>query len=247
MIATPPYDERFHATMADRALPSARVIVPLLLELAEVRSVLDVGCGRGAWLKAFQEHGVERLRGLDGASVDPTQLLIDPACFAAVDLERCPELTETFDLALCLEVAEHLPGSASRPLVRLLTRAAPLVLFSAAVPGQGGVGHRNEQWPDYWQARFAERGYRRLDPLRRHVWQDPRVAGWYQQNLYLYASADAVARSERLREEERRGGACDVELISRHILGRYQSVPGLARELVRAVGRAVRRRFSGSP
>src|SRR5205823_3545352 len=128
-----------------------------------------------------------RLRGLDGPSVDASHLLIDPACFTPVDLARCPELAETFDLALCLEVAEHLPPRASRPLVRLLTRAAPLVLFSAAIPGQGGVGHRNEQWPDYWRARFAEFGYRRLDPVRRHVWQDPRVAGWYQQNLYLYA------------------------------------------------------------
>jgi hypothetical protein len=126
-------------------------------------------------------------------------------------------------------------------LVRLLTRAAPLVLFSAAVPGQGGVGHRNEQWPDYWRQLFAEHGYRRLDPRRRHIWQDARVAGWYQQNLYLFAAPDAIAHSERLRGEERRSAASDVELISRHVLGRYQSVRGLAGELARAVWRAAKR------
>lgn len=240
------YDANFHDVMTDRALPSARVIVPVLLEFMEIHSVLDIGCGQGAWLKTFREHGVERVRGLDGASVDRSRLLIDPACFTAVDLEKCPERTETFDLALCLEVAEHLGARASRPLVRLLTRAAPLVLFSAAVPGQGGIDHQNEQWPEYWRSLFAEHGYRRLDPVRRHIWQDPRVAGWYQQNLFLFASADAIARSQRLQEEEQRGAACDVELISRHVLGRYQTVGALTRELWRAVRRAIGRRFVSS-
>lgn len=239
------YDQRFFSQTTASAAPSAQVVAPLLLRLVQPQSVLDVGCGEGAWLKAFQDQGVPRLLGLDGSYVDRSQFLLDSACFRAADLARPVELEESFDLALCLEVAEHLPARQSRPLVRLLTRAAPVVLFSAAVPGQLGVGHVNEQWPGYWEARFAEHGYRRLDPIRRHIFQDARVAGWYQQNLFLYASAQALAGSPALRAEADRCAGQEIELVYRHVLGRYQSLRGLLRELPRALWRALRHRAGG--
>jgi SAM-dependent methyltransferase len=246
-IPASPYDDAFFAAVTDRGLTAARVLVPLLLKIIQPRSVLDVGCGYGAWLKAFGEHGIERLRGLDGTQVDPKRFLVDPGCFQTVDLRHCPETGESFDLALCLEVAEHVPTKNSRQLVRFLTRSAPLVLFSAAIPGQGGVAHVNEQWPKFWQALFAEFGYRRLDPLRRHVWQDPRVPGWYQQNLLLYASANTIERSALLREEEQRGKQCEVDLIQGYILSRYQSLGGLLGQVPRELWRAFKRRLPGHP
>src|SRR5262245_11052980 len=129
-------------------------------------SVVDVGCGRGAWLRAFRENGVEVIAGMDGDHIATSKLLIEPLSFRCVDLTKPLRSTEKYDLAVCLEVVEHLPSTAGRSLIASLTSVAPLVLFSAAIPGQRGTGHINEQWPPYWQSIFAGHGYVRLDPIR---------------------------------------------------------------------------------
>src|SRR5688572_21793249 len=137
------YDEHFFKVVDREGLASARVIVPLVRDLTNCDSVVDVGCGHGAWLKVFQDHGASQVVGCDGAYVDPTQLLIPGNCFRQVDLSRPFNIAGRFDLAVCLEVAEHLPSSMACPLVSALCQAAPIVLFSAAVPGQGGIHHIN--------------------------------------------------------------------------------------------------------
>src|SRR5690349_6826641 len=144
----PLYDRVFFDAIHERSLRSARVVVPHLINLFHPASVLDVGCGQGAWLSAFKDLGVPRLLGVDGEHVDQSQLMIPPTCFRSVDLTRPFELPRDFDLALCLEVGEHLPGESAARVVRELTKSAPMVVFSAAIPGQGGTGHINEQWPD---------------------------------------------------------------------------------------------------
>lgn len=238
-----PYDSKFFDNVTLGAIESARVLLPILFEYVRPRSVVDVGCGRGAWLQVLQEFGAERVLGLDGAYVERSTLVIAPADFRATDLSRPFAIDGTFDLAICLEVAEHLPEQMALPLVETLTRAAPFVLFSAAIPGQAGVGHVNLQWPAFWQERFERFGFRKLDPIRRRVWQDPRVCSWYQQNVYLYASAAEVEQSERLQEEIRRVQVATVELIDRSILVRYTYFSGLLGQLPRAAWRAIRRRL----
>jgi hypothetical protein len=108
-----------------------------------------------------------------------------------VDLTDPPTLERTFDLAVCLEVAEHLPESAADGLVDLLSSAAPVVLFSAAIPGQEGEDHINEQWPTYWATKFADRGFESVDVLRPLLWEDQRVDWYYRQNMMLYVRSDA--------------------------------------------------------
>jgi SAM-dependent methyltransferase len=152
------YTNQYFSALEIGVIPSARVIVPLVLGLVRARSVIDIGCGRGAWLKVFRENGVTDIHGMDGSHVDPESLLIDPSEFTAADLARPFTIARTYDLAVCLEVAEHLPAAAAPALVRELTRAAPVVLFSAAIPGQQGLGHVNEQWPMYWSRLFESHG-----------------------------------------------------------------------------------------
>src|SRR5215207_6600670 len=123
------YSSNYFSERSARALASARAIVPVILRYTTPRSVLDVGCARGEWLKAFQEQGVAHVQGLDGDYVDPAQLLIPHSCFRAADLNRLTEIETGFDLAVCLEVAEHLSPSGGLPLVGNLVKAAPLVLF----------------------------------------------------------------------------------------------------------------------
>ncbi len=241
-----PYDARYFDAQVEGALRSARALVPILLELVEPASVVDVGCGRGAWLCAFQECGVSEVRGVDGAYVEREKLLVAPERFTAADLRRPEQLTGRYDLALCLEVAEHLPASVAPELVAALTRLSPVVVFSAAIPGQSGTEHVNEQWPEYWDGLFAERSYRLVDVIRPRVYGDSRIEWWYRQNMVLYASAEGLAKWPRLAGAGD-GGVPRLEWVHVDILRRalqaYASPRYLARALARQVIRAVARRL----
>jgi SAM-dependent methyltransferase len=235
------YDAEFFAQQADGSLRSARVVVPMVMELFRPKSVVDFGCGVGAWLRAFAENGVDDYLGLDGGYVDPTRLLIDPSRFRPSDLSNPRSVERAYDLAVCLEVAEHLSPSVAPALVRVLTDTAPVVLFSAAIPGQGGTHHVNEQWPTYWQALFARLDYRRLDPIRPRIWRDTRVESWYRQNLFVYASAATVSASADLRAEAELARESGLELIRADHLARLTTARGILAEAPRAVWRALRR------
>lgn len=147
-----------HADYGMNTGPSAVAIVDLLLQWLSPISVVDAGCGTGMFHKEFKKRGADTILGLDGAS---TSSVFGPgkSNFQVVDLTEPLELDRGFDLALCLEVAEHLPESSADLLVKTLTDLAPLALFSAAHPGQGGQGHLNERWPVYWQRRFSQHGF----------------------------------------------------------------------------------------
>lgn len=244
------YDDCFFERQEEDVVRSAGVVVPILLELIDPRSVVDIGCGRGAWLSSFREHGVEQLHGLDGAHVNRAQLLIDEASFTAVDLARPFDAGGRFDLALCLEVVEHLPAAAGRAVVSALVAAAPVVLFSAAIPGQGGTRHINERWPRYWEELFSERGFVRIDAIRRRVCYDSAVKWWYRQNLVLYASSEALSASPALREERELTTAAPLEWVHARVFERYLLSTSTLRGLLQrvpgaALSFAVGRRFRG--
>ena len=235
------YDSTFFDQQVEGALRSGRVVAPIVCDLIHPASVVDVGCGRGAWLKAFQECGVEDVLGLDGDYVAPDALLIPPACFQPADLTAPLRMDRGFDLALCLEVAEHLPPAAAPGLIRSLVGLAPLVLFSAALPLQGGTHHVNERWPDYWSGLFAAHRFRRLDAIRGRVWQDPRVEWWYRQNLLLFADERAAAARPELAGLDRLVN--DLTLIQSRILREHLS---LRQTLGRLPGRAWRSLTGGN-
>jgi SAM-dependent methyltransferase len=186
------YDERFYAGKDLGSYRSATVILPLVFSIIAPRSVVDVGCGTGTWLRVVEELGVHDYFGYDGAHVP--QLRIARERFAAADLSQPLHAARRFDLAISCEVAEHLPSSAATSFVATLCSLSDVVLFSAAIPGQGGVHHINEQWPEYWQARFRENGYSAYDCIRLRVWGDDRVEWWYRQNAILYVADSAASR-----------------------------------------------------
>src|SRR5438552_2146277 len=157
------YTKNFYEEMRNGSVRSAEVVVPLVLQLVPVRSVSDVGCGDGSWLSVFRRHGVDDIIGIDGDYVEAELLQIPQDRFRAVDLAKPFSLGRVFDLAVCLEVAEHLPPDCASGFVKSLARLAPVVLFSAAIPKQGGNHHTNEQWPDYWAKLFGEHGFLPVD------------------------------------------------------------------------------------
>jgi SAM-dependent methyltransferase len=182
------YDRSFFDGLATGSDSSAAVIVPLAVAELAPNSVLDVGCGEGLWLSYFIRHEVRDVLGLDGPYVERARLLIPSENFQAVDLERFVPPARRFDLAVCLEVVEHLSPAAGERLVDGLVQCSDRVLFSAAVPGQGGSSHRNEQWLSYWVQRFQRWHYSMVDLYRPRIAYDQRVSWWYRQNLVLFAS-----------------------------------------------------------
>ncbi len=133
--------------------------------------------------------------GVDGEYVDRSRLLIPKNAFLSHDLTIQLDLSRRFDLTVCLEVGEHLDQSAEGALLSTICAHSDVVLFSAAIPHQGGTDHRNERWQPYWAERFICRGYQPFNVLRPMFWNDPRVAPWYRQNAMIYVrEADRYSR-----------------------------------------------------
>lgn len=212
-------------------------------DLTPFRSVVDVGCGRGAWLSVFEEYGAETIVGYDGEYIDRSRLLIPTECFRSAELTKPLAVKENFDLAVCLEVGEHLPPNAASRLVNVLTACAPMVLFSAAIPGQRGTRHINEQWPQYWQRLFADHGFVRLDPIRPLIWRDLSVAWYYKQNIFLYAHHDRIKSNPVLEQERTIAEASHYELIHSDVLSQYTSLRGVLASIPGAIRRAFTRRL----
>ena len=189
-----PFDDVDFPSWLGGSRESAAVLVPHMMDELTPHSVVDVGCGLGAWLAVFSEQGVDDVVGLDGAWVEQTVLEIDPADFRVVDLREPLALGRRFDLALCLEVAQLLDPSLAEQLVHSLTTLSDVVVFSSAIPGQGGLGHVNEQWPRYWANLFLHHSYIATDPFRLRIWEEPDVKWWFAQNTICLASTRVLPR-----------------------------------------------------
>lgn len=169
---------------------SAGIILPFVFNIVNPKSVLDIGCGNGSWLKVCKDLGVKKIYGIDGIQVPSSELLIREDEFLKYDLTKELSLERKFDMVISLEVAEHLPEAAAETFVDNLVCHSDVILFSAAIPGQGGQYHVNEQWPEYWHLKFKERGFLGYDFLRGDLWNNDDVLWWYQQNILLFAKKD---------------------------------------------------------
>jgi 2-polyprenyl-3-methyl-5-hydroxy-6-metoxy-1,4-benzoquinol methylase len=232
-VAESQYTSQYFDEFQDAARSSARAVVPLVLELIKPGSVCDVGCARGTWLSVFQEHGVSDVIGIDGDHVAKEELEIPAERFIAADLQKGLSLERTFDLALCLEVAEHLPEKSAGPLVDGLVGLAPAVLFSAAIPRQGGVGHVNEQWPEYWEAHFRRGGYVAVDCIRPRIWNARHVRVWYAQNLILFVANALLDALPRLKNEYEVARTRQLSIVHPRMFERASARPWILLEKLR--------------
>ena len=166
----------------DSSVDAAAIALPRIQEHVQpLRSVIDLGCGHGQWLSVFRDAGCA-VKGYDAKAFSPK--FLSPDEYQQLNLAT-PYLFRTTraDLAISLEVAEHIPDAAGRLLVGNLTGISNSVLFSAAIPGQGGWGHINEQPHKYWDDQFTALGYR-----IGCTFEDINFGScwWYQQNMRLY-------------------------------------------------------------
>ncbi len=193
------YDNRFYNILHNTSEESAQMVVPLVMDLLKPGSVLDVGCGEGSWLNTFQTHGVTDVYGVDGDWVELDKLKIDGALFKTQDLNLPLNLDRKFDLAMSVEVAEHLEETSAETFVDTLTGHSNTILFSAAIPFQMGFNHINEQWQDYWVEKFEARGYKTIDYLRWQIWHMDNVSTWYKQNILLFVSEEVLNANAQLK------------------------------------------------
>jgi SAM-dependent methyltransferase len=188
------YDQKFIQYAATSSRYGATKVIPVILSALDVRSVLDIGCAGGAWLSEWRQAGTADVFGVDGAYVDPADLAIERERFMSADLARPFDLGRTFDLVQSLEVAEHIDETASGVFVSNLAKhAGRFILFSAAVPGQGGEHHVNEQPYDYWRKRFADHGFAAYDLVRPRIANDNGISFWYRYNIILFVRKDHAA------------------------------------------------------
>lgn len=186
------YDKEFFDFVDASAGRSASVfidvVVTRLYSGVLPQSVIDVGCGRGVWAAEWRRRGVAQCLGVDGEYVSRSSLLIPETDFLARDLTKPFDLGRRFDLVQCLEVAEHVPSNAAAVLIDTLVRHGDIVIFSAAVPGQGGEHHVNERPFKYWRSLFHSRGYRMYDAVRPSLRGRHDIEPWYRYNAFVFAN-----------------------------------------------------------
>jgi SAM-dependent methyltransferase len=241
------YDYGFYEDQVGGSLQSAREVLPVVLSLIKPRSVVDVGCGMGTWLSAFREQGIEDVIGLDGEYVNRNNLLIPSERFIPHDLTTNLALKRTFDLVMSLEVAEHLSEEFAGGFVKQLVSLGKAVLFSAAIPGQGGTHHVNEQWPEYWRALFAEHGYVPVDCLRQKIWSNRKIQVCYRQNIFFYVEKEYLQNSPILLKEQARYEEQPFSLVHPDMLEECLNRPPTFRPLMQwfphALSEAFRQRW----
>lgn len=187
------YDIQYFTKRRNLSLSSAENILHHLKNICDFLTVVDFGCGTGTWLKVCQQIGCTEIRGFDEfAKEDLLEISLDNFC--RKNLGEKISLPKKYDLAISLEAAEHLSIDFADNIVENLVNASDVVLFSAAIPGQGGTNHLNEQPPSFWSDKFKQHSYIQLDPLRPLIWNDIAVAWWYKQNIFLYLNENSTSK-----------------------------------------------------
>ena len=189
------YNDQFYKSLTDGSYISAKHYISILSSLLiKPQKVVDVGCGRGPWLKAFSESGAKELVGIDGDWVRQEHMLDKKIRFYSVDFSSSViknPVNKKFDLAMSLEVAEHLKPEQAITFVNYLTSFSEIILFSAAFSGQGGTDHFNERPHSYWAKIFIKKGYLPYDLFRPKVWGNQEIEVWYRQNTFLYIKSNS--------------------------------------------------------
>jgi len=240
----PVYNDAFYSNEAATSLRCANQVVPLLQDMFAPASVLDVGCGVGAFLRSFSEGGVKECLGLDGDYVPQNQRMISSENFKAVDLSKPFDIGRRYDMIMSLEVGEHLDAAVADTFVSSICHHGDLVVFSAAIPVQMGDHHVNEQWQSYWVQKFRQCGFYAFDVVRPKIWANKDIEVYYKQNIIVFANEAAMRKypfvlsAAELNKDPRCFDMVHPELYEARV-GPYQSVVNFISQMA-AAGRPFR-------
>lgn len=191
---TTPYNSQYYKKHLSGSYLSAKEILKYLINNLPISSIIDFGCGAGTWCLAAKELGIKIITGIDLHSYDSSYMLLPQNSYLKYDLRHALNLNQKYDLVISVEVAEHIDNSYSNIFIENLCRHGDLILFSAAMPFQGGTEHINEQPCSYWMNIFKIHNYLPLDCIRPHFWNTPEVEIWYKNNCILYIKKEIYHR-----------------------------------------------------
>jgi hypothetical protein len=235
--------EYIFSDLAPRTYQAAKQILPYITDLLGVPHIVtDLGGGGGGWLKAFKEAGTEQILCIDHPSVQAQDLLISSNEFLPCDLEKHMPEPVKCDLAISTEFAEHIHASRSQLVVDFLTSSAPVVLFSAAIPRQGGTDHINERWPNFWHHLFHKKEYYLFDVLRPKIIHNATIPWWFRQNLYLYAHKDYI-NIKLLHQAQQNFLPDDFLVVHRSNIERPLGIREIITELPRALSNLISKKI----
>ncbi|MEJ5265591.1 MAG: methyltransferase domain-containing protein [Bacteroidales bacterium] len=168
---------------------SAEIVVPVIIDIFKPSSVIDVGCGNGSWLKVFENQNVH-ITGIENSHIINAETFIDKNKIIITDLESDFQHNRTYDIVLCLEVAEHLSEKYAKKFIQKLCTLGDIIVFSAAVPAQGGYNHVNEQFLSYWIEIFKHYNFKCFDIIRSRITHHSNVLWWYKQNMVVFINSE---------------------------------------------------------
>ena len=199
------YNKMFYSENMKGSMLSAERIIPYVMDMLSpihIASVVDFGCGIGGWLSQFQKINPSiNILGLDSGNPEESQLQLPVGNYKKADLSKEINLNKKYDLCISLEVAEHLEPKYAEVGVGNICRHSDIILFSAALTGQGGTNHVNERLLSYWAKKFRKRGYIMYDIIRPYFWNDRNIEVWYRQNMVLFIEKGVDIRECHFKKE----------------------------------------------
>ncbi len=190
------YDVGYYQKINAEEGEQADRLADLLIWKYQPKSVLDIGCATGLYLKPFADRGIE-VRGVDYSEsvIDQSVRQVPGSVIDIHDITASP-INQRADLTICIEVLEHIPASGAQPAVKHIAQTADLIFFSAAQPGQGGVGHINCQPKPYWEDLFQKNNFardRRDEDYLRTILAAGYHLGWLINNLMVFKPSQLAA------------------------------------------------------
>jgi SAM-dependent methyltransferase len=182
------YDDEFFDMTIRTEEPSAHIVIDTLLEHYRPKSVVDIGCGCGIYMKEFLKRGVSDVLGFDGSEWALKKSMVPDGFIKIHNLQTSLKLNRKFDMCICIEVIEHIDSEFSDKVLNTLCSLSDIVVFTAAVPGQLGVNHINLKPHEYWIDQFNVRGYV-LDELTypiRKLFERDNVVWWVTNNFMVF-------------------------------------------------------------
>ena len=163
--------------------PFANRLATWIKENINPKKVVDIGCGPGTYVYSLRDNGINAYGYDIDDRVDGKDYLKKLSLF---------EINDKSDVVICLEVAEHIETSLSDSIVDSIIRNVNddgIIIWTAAIPGQGGVGHINCQKKEYWEEKFISRGFHRDCAIESNLLEYIRSGpymGWFLQNLMVF-------------------------------------------------------------
>ncbi len=198
------YNKDFFLSNQKEGLKIAEWFISLLQDIFEFQSLIDLGCATGHYLFYALKEGVSDVLGVEGSPAAFSNLLVDKKYIIQHDLRKPLNLNRKYDIALSIEVAEHIDKKYSDVYLKSMCDCSDLIIFTAATPNQGGKCHVNEQPHKWWIEKFKKHSFRfdkkMTDLLRRKIKENAEagkfIVFWLEPNIMVFCRESKRAYNE---------------------------------------------------